>query len=86
MRSLTALREKQRLNLHSNLVIFKFATTQRRRCTIPQFTFQSGDIQILHLKMDYNRSIRFTFQSGDIQIPNSGSNGAFPFFIYIPIW
>ena len=56
------------LDLHSNLVIFKFNTSNILTTMKSVFTFQSGDIQIKIPITPKLPQYSFTFQSGDIQI------------------
>ena len=57
-----------RPSLHSNLVIFKYTQEDGSGITIPDFTFQSGYIQMSAIHLDKFSDENFTFQSGYIQI------------------
>ena len=75
-----------RLDLHSNLVIFKFFQNHIAVLSPMLFTFQSGDIQIIYVSPHYLLYNTFTFQSGDIQIIPYVSKVKTVCTIYIPIW
>ena len=50
------------------MVIFELTNTNFLLTLVILFTFQYGDIQIIHLLQADIQPIKFTFQSGDIQI------------------
>ena len=81
-----AMKQDWDINLHSNLVIFKYILAQNTRKINTKFTFQSGDIQIYENKAIADRDILFTFQSGDIQIHFFNLCKCIIVEIYIPIW